>query len=213
MKIFAVTLVLLVVKVIQGGVIPRDESISNKSIHLQLNYLKLLEKGFDAAGVVLSAIAQTEVAKSALTYLPGISKFHGVLIGKPVHELSLLTQELKWKGIPIRNYISNQTRIIYVAEQLHEMMGKEMSAALIPKLDQVRHGLQHYSRNLSLIANRFDQTFKGVAHKLEKWYKRSTPYTDKIYQLFQKLSNYLQPAFHKTKEGLKKLLTKWSEAT
>ncbi|XP_067827047.1 apolipoprotein A-I-like [Heptranchias perlo] len=224
MKIFAVTLVLLVVKGTQGGVIPKDESKSNKSANWQQPFWDLLNIGNDLAQIAVGILEQSDVAKSAMEKLSSTNRNLDAMIENSVKDLSSLTKELQWKGVSISDHIKTQANLVHarltsVGEQLHEAIGNETTAAIHEKLEMLHKDIRQYSQNLSLITDHFNQSYGDATHQLEEWYKKAAPSTEElreeISELIEELRQYLSPMVHETKEGFKKLealLTKWREA-
>lgn len=214
MKIFAVTLVLLVVKGIQGRVIPQDESKSNQSMHWQQPYWDVFNIGSDIARAAFGVLAQSEKVRSAMANLSGVNKVLNDVIGNSMNELATLSNQLKWNGIPITTHILNKTefwneKLNTAGQQIQEAVGNETSVAIHMKLMQIQKEINQYTQNLSLIAERFNQTYESATQQLEEWNKRASPYTDavrtKITEQVQELRNYLTPVIHESKEAFKKL--------
>ncbi|XP_032905913.1 uncharacterized protein LOC116991403 [Amblyraja radiata] len=205
MKIFAVALVLLLIKESKGAAIPEDVPKTNKSTSWEQPIWDLVKLGHEIVSAAVSMLSKSDVAKTTLAKLSNNTGHVEDLFENVIKELYTLSKELEWKGVPMTQHIVKQGRMLQdqldaVGSQVHEAIGNETYSIIHEKLGKIHSDVQQYRENLILISSQFNQTLEGTTAQVEKWHKRVTDYVEPLHEELRNhiedLRKFLSPIIH-----------------
>ncbi|XP_078282798.1 uncharacterized protein LOC144608681 [Rhinoraja longicauda] len=191
MKIFAVALVILLIKESKGAAIPEDAANTNKST----SWSKLLQLGH-------------EVAKTVLGKLSDNREHFDVLFENSIKELYNLSKELEWNGVPVFQHIVERGRLLqdqlYAAQShVQEAIGNGTYSNIHEKLGQIHSDIQQYRQNIDQITSHFNQIPGNTTTQVEEWHKRVAdyiePFRGTLSDRIEDLRKFLSPIIHDTK--------------
>lgn len=205
MKIFAVALVLLLIKESKGAAIPEDVPKTNQSTSWEQPIWDLVKIGHEVVSAAVSLFHQSDVAKSTLAKLSNNTGHVEALFENVIRKLHNLSKELEWQGVPVTHHIVRQGRLLQdqldaVGSQVHEAIGDETYNNIHEQLGKIHNDVQQYRENLSLITSQFNQTLGGTTAQVEKWQKRVTDYMEPLHEelriRIEDLRKFLSPIIH-----------------
>ncbi|XP_043532538.1 uncharacterized protein LOC122540630 [Chiloscyllium plagiosum] len=208
MKILAVASVLFIIKGTQGGVIPQDESKSNKSVHTQQSIDYLLKQGTDITRAVSDILSQTEMSKFAKSNLEGVTTFLKILVEYSSVELFPWLTNIKWKGEDAYFLLLEQASLIYdrmeqATKELYEAVDNETISSIHEELEQLSESLNVNRENL---INGLDSIYEGATHRVEEIYNITTPTSGNFTQFTQGMKEYFTSVVDVVNEGMIKFL-------
>ncbi|XP_072449401.1 uncharacterized protein [Chiloscyllium punctatum] len=208
MKILAVASVLFIIKGTQGGVIPQDESESNKSVHTQQSIDYLLKQETDIIRAVSDILSQTEMSKVAKSNLEGVATFFKILVEYSLVQVHPLLTNIKWKGEDAYFLLLEQIGLIYdkmgqASKNLYEAADNETISTIHEELEELLESLEVNREDL---INGLDWIYKGITHRVEDIYNITTPTSGNFTQLTQGMKEYFTSVVDVVNEGLIKFL-------
>ncbi|XP_038635537.1 uncharacterized protein LOC119954411 [Scyliorhinus canicula] len=205
MKIFAVALLLLIVKGNHGGVIPKGESKSSRFTHRQISYRMFYEALGTLAGGAFQVVAESEIGRLAESRLAKVERHFHTLFRHSMEPLVSLMKDIGWRGENIGLHIlKRQSRVSRMLASavgnLFKAIGNETTTPVYEKLVLIVENLRHNSQNLT---NSLDQVYLGTIHQLKQSRNITAPYTA---NMIREVRNGLTDVVHGLKEGLKELV-------
>ncbi|XP_072342632.1 uncharacterized protein [Scyliorhinus torazame] len=205
MKIFAVALLLLMIKGNHGGVIPKGESKSSRFTHRQISHRMFYEALGTLAGGAFQIVAESEIGRLAESKLGKFERNVHTLFRHSMEPLVTLMRDIEWKGENIgHHFLKQQSRVSRMLDsairKLYEAIGNETNTVIYEKLVLIVENLRHNSQNLT---NSLDQVYLGTVDQLKQSRNIIAPYTANI---IHEVRNGLADVVHVLKEGLKELV-------
>ncbi|XP_043532540.1 uncharacterized protein LOC122540632 [Chiloscyllium plagiosum] len=204
MKMLTVTLMLLVVKGIQGNVIPQNETELSEPVSRPQPLWDLFNIRSEIVTRAIEGLSQSDIGKSIQAKIAGIDGILEDWVVSSTKQLSTLAKELTWKEEPLIDKVLNQTilvwkKLAFVDEELHGVIGQEGYATIHEKLEKLQEILHHSNVTQRLTTNNLDQLYQSAAHHLERSYNLTAPYSGKIVQKLQDLVSLVHNATEELK--------------
>ncbi|GCC23142.1 hypothetical protein chiPu_0001535 [Chiloscyllium punctatum] len=191
---------LLLVKGIQGNVIPQNETELNEPVSRPHPLWDLLNIRSEIVTRAIEVLSQSDIGKSIQAKIAGIDGILEDWVVSSTKQLSTLAKGLTWKEEPLIDKVFNQTilvwkKLAFADEELHEIFGQEEYATIHEQLEKLEEILHHSNETQRLTTNNLNQLY----HHLARSYNLTIPYSGKIVQKLQDLVSLVHNATEELK--------------